>query len=112
MIKSQFISNILELLVDGYDSEHTIRSQVKYLTEEEYEYTSVGLYVRFSHDTGIEDFKASDEKLILDGLIITSKELEVGAEAILHFNNGLADYLDIWSSSGEYPRTEIEKYDN
>lgn len=75
-----------------------------------YEYTHMGLFVGFTHDTGIEDYRANSDKLILNGVVIRSKEIELEAEAILHFNNGLADYLEIWSHSGEYPKEEIEEY--
>jgi hypothetical protein len=110
MIKSKFISDILDLLFDGDDLGRKFRPQVKFLTEREYEYTYTGLFVQFSHDTGIEDYRATNDKLILNGVIIRSKEIELGAEAILHFDNGLADCLEIWSHCGEYPKNELEKY--
>jgi len=83
---------------------------VKYLTERNYEYTHAGLFVRFSHDAGIVDYRATNDELILNGVIIRSKEISLGAEAILHFKNGLVDYLEIWSHSGEYPKKELEQY--
>ena len=110
MIKSKFIRDILDLLFDGHDLEDKSRQQVKFLTERDYEYTHIGLFVGFSHETGIEDYRAANDKLVLNGVMIRSREIELGAEAILHFNNGLADYLEIWAHSGEYPKHEPEKY--
>jgi hypothetical protein len=110
MIKSKFISDILDLLFDGDDLGRKFRPQVKFLTEKDYNYTHMGLFVGFSHDNGIEEYRAINDRLILNGVIIRSKEIELGAEAILHFSNGLVDYLEIWSHSGEYPEKELGKY--
>ena len=46
MIKSKFISDILDLILDG-----DVRNQKDYLTEKDYEYTGVGLFVNFSQRT-------------------------------------------------------------
>lgn len=110
MIKSKFIKDILDLLSDGDSFGQSIREQVDYLTEKEYNYTGVGLLVNFCHTDGIEKFKADKEKLILNGVIIKSKEIELGAEATLFCDNGLIDYLEIWSHDGVYPKKELETY--
>lgn len=110
MIKSKFIKHILDLLSDGDSFGQSIRGQVDYLTEKEYNYTGVGLFVNFSHAHGIEKFKTDNEKLVLNGVIIKSKEIELGAEATVFCNNGLIDYLEIWSHDGVYPKKELETY--
>jgi len=110
MIKSKFIKHILDLLSDGDSFGQSIRGQVDYLTEKEYNYTGVGLFVNFSHADGIEKFKTDNEKLILNGVIIKSKEIELGAEATIFCDNGLIDYLEIWSHDGVYPKKELETY--
>ncbi|MBI3219871.1 MAG: hypothetical protein HYZ44_10190 [Bacteroidetes bacterium] len=110
MIKSKFINDILDLLLEGDSFGQSVRGQISYLTEEEYNYTGVGLFVSFSHTDGIEKFKANDEKLILDGVIIRSSEIELAAEAMVFCDKGLIDYLEIWSHDGVYPKKEIETY--
>jgi hypothetical protein len=110
MIKSKFILNILDLLLDGDNFGIKFRPQLNFLTESDYEFTHMGVFVGFSHDTGIEVYRAVNDKLILNGVIIRSKEHELEAEAMLHFSNGLADNLEIWCYCGEYPSAEMEKY--
>jgi hypothetical protein len=110
MIKSKLISDILDLLLDGDSFGLPVKQQRNYLTEAEYNYTGVGLFLRFNRLDGIENFRLAKEKLILNGVVITSKELNIGAEATLFFDNGLVDYLEIWSFDGEYPRKELETY--
>jgi len=110
MIQSKFIRDILDLLSDGDSFGQSIRGQVVYLTEKEYNYTGVGLFVNFSHADGIEKFRTDNENLILNGVIIKSKEIELGAEATIFCDNGLIDYLEIWSHDGVYPKKELETY--
>lgn len=110
MIKSKFIKDILDLLSDGDSFGESIRRQVDYLTEKEYIYTGGGLFVNFSHTDGIEKFKTDDEELILNGVIIKSKEIEFGAEATVFCAKGLIDYLEIWSHDGVYPKIELRTY--
>jgi len=110
MIKSKFIKDILDLLTDGDSFGQSIREQISYLTEKDYNYTGVGVFVNFSHADGIEKLKTVNHKLILNGVIIKSKELELGAEATVFCDNGLIDYLEIWSHDGVYPKKELETY--
>jgi hypothetical protein len=109
MIKSKFISDILDLMLDGADI-GDVRNQKDYLIEKDYEYTGVGLFVNFSHVDGIDKFKAKNESLIIDGLVIKSKELEIGASVTMFFTDGLVNYIDIWSYDGNFPRKELETY--
>ena len=110
MIKSKFISNILDLLSDGDTIGQSIRQQINFLTETECTYTGVGVFVRFSHAEGINKFKVDNQKLILNGVIIRSREIGLGVEAIVFCDKGLVDYLEIWSHDGEYPTKELETY--
>ncbi len=110
MINSKFIKNILDLLADGDTMGLSIRGQIDYLTEGEYTYTGVGLFLDFTHAEGIEKFKSDQEKLILNGVIIKSKEIALSAEATIFLENGLIDYLEIWSHDGVYPTKELDAY--
>jgi hypothetical protein len=81
------------------------------LTDAEYNYTGVGVFVTFHTSTGIENYKFPEAKIVLDGVSITSTELGVyGASAIVFVSNGFVDTLEIFSYDGEYPRRELSDY--
>jgi len=109
MIKSKYIKDILEKIIETESDHDLLRSQLDYLEIKNYEYTWTGLFVHFEKKNGIETFKGVDDK-VLNGLIIKSQELELGAEATLFIKGGLIDYLEIWSHSGNYPKHEIKEY--
>ncbi len=104
MISSQYLLDIIKLLVDekGYKS---LIDQLPFIEESKYEYTNSGVFITFSTtDEGLSH-KFKQEKLILDGVLVKSPELnEAGAEAILHINDGIIDYLEIWCYDGTYPK--------
>lgn len=111
MLKSKFITDVLELLLDGDNDGIKARSQIKFITESDYEYTGSGVFVGFEHQSGIEKYRCEKNNLILNGVEIKSSELEIGAKCSLFFKNGLIDYLEIWSCDGIYPQTELTKYE-
>jgi hypothetical protein len=112
MIKSKFVSDILELLLAG-DAEGLLASkQIPFLTEkDDVDYTGVGAFYGFNIDKGIEEFRlAPTGSTHLNGVEITSSELNTSAEAIAHFQNGIISSLEIWSHGGEYPSKELSSY--
>jgi hypothetical protein len=111
MLKSKFIANILELLLDGDKEGINAKSQLEYLFEADYEYTGSGVFIGFEHKSGIEKYKSEKSDLILDGVGIKSTELEIGADCTLFFIDGLIDNLEIWSFNGEYPNNELSNYE-
>lgn len=110
MLKSKFIGDILKLLLDGDDLGIKTKPQIDFITESDYEYTGAGVFVSFEHLKGIENFRY-EEDVYLNGVEIHSNEIEQGAECILFFKNGLIDFLEIWSYSGEYPNVELKTYE-
>jgi hypothetical protein len=100
MITSRFIFNILYLSLDDDTLDQNIGRQLSFLTEQPYEYTSAGFFVGFSHEAGIEKFRTKDDTIRLNGVVIRSQEIEPGAEAMVVINNGIIDYLEVWSHSG------------
>jgi len=58
----------------------------------------------------IERYKYKEDKVILDGVSITSNELRIGASAIVFVSNGVITTLEIWSYDGEYPTRELTNY--
>jgi hypothetical protein len=110
MIKSKYISDILDLLLDGDDLGQKARFQIDFLTETNYTYTGIGVFVKFSHDDGIEQYTLKTDHTVINGVEIKSTELDIGAEAMVFISNGLIDYLEIWSYNGEYPARELTSY--
>jgi len=111
MIKSKFILNILELLLDGDEDGVNANSQIGYLTESNFDYTGVGVFIEFKQTEGIEKYRSNIESLVLNGVVIKSSELEIGADCTLFFKDGLISYLEIWSYSGNYPKKELIDYE-
>lgn len=110
MVKSKYISDILELLIDGDLDGITAREQLPYITEDNFEYTGGGLFVGFSKNEGIEKHKVSIPTLILNGVKIETSEFPIEADATLFFKDGLIDYLEIWCYLGDYPSQDLTKY--
>jgi hypothetical protein len=110
MIKSKFIIDILDLLLDGDNDGLMIREQLDYITDETYKYTGSGLFVTFSHSDSISTKRIKKDNLVLNGVLIKSSELEIGADATVFITNGIIDYLEIWSQSGDYPKRELMDY--
>jgi hypothetical protein len=111
MLKSKFISDIFELLLDGDEDGIKAKSQIEFITESDFEYTGSGVFIGFEHKKGIEKYRCEKNDLILDGVEIKSSELEIGANCTLFFSNGIIDNLEIWSFGGDYPNSELTKYE-
>jgi hypothetical protein len=110
MIKSKYILDILNLLLDGDNEGLSARNQIPFLSEDNFEHTGSGLFVGFSHSENIFKHKIAKSDLVLNGVKITTAEFPIEADATLFFRNGLIDNLEIWCSFGEYPQQELTKY--
>lgn len=110
MINSKFILDILDLLLDGDNDGFMLRHQLDDLTDDNYNYTGSGLFVTFSHNDNILAKRIHSDDLLLNGILIKSSELEIGAECSIFISNGIIDYLEIWSHSGNYPKRELKDY--
>lgn len=100
----------MNLLLDGEKELLIARQQIPFLTEERFDYTGSGLFVRFSHSTEIEQFRIEHQNLMLDGVKIETSEFPIEAEATLFFTDGIIDYLEIWCYLGNYPSKELTVY--
>ena len=63
MITSKYILDILDLILDGYHSADLLKNQIPYLLEKNREHTGVGVYIYFTTEKGIGNYKR--EKLCL-----------------------------------------------
>ena len=106
MIKSKFINDILELILDGDEEGLLAKNQLPFVTEKDFEYTGGGLILSFDNLEGIQNYKVSKSDLILNGVLIETKEFPIEADATLFFTNGIIDYMDIWCHYGDYPKQE------
>jgi hypothetical protein len=110
MIKSRYITDILELLLDGDKDGLLAKQQIPFLYDSNYDYTGQGVFVRFEHDIKIEEYRLENE-FYLCGVKIQTEEYTIEADAILFSKDGLIDYLEIWCYNGEdYPKKDLMKY--
>ena len=109
MVKSKYISDILDLLLDGDNEGLLARKQLPFIAEDNFDYTGGGLFVRFSHSNGIEKYKLKQDST-LDGVKIQTTEYPIEANATLFFSNGVIDFLEIWCYLGDYPYQDLTKY--
>jgi hypothetical protein len=110
MVKSKYISDILNLLLDGDNEGLIARQQLTFITEDNFDYTGGGLFVRFSHSDGIAKYKLNKQDLILNGVKIQTTQYPIEADATLFFKDGLINYLEIWCYLGDYPNQDLTKY--
>ena len=110
MIKSKYILDILDLLLDGDNEGIAVRPQLEFLTDTKYDYTGSGLFVKFSHSDGIDKHKYSQDDLVLLGVKITTSEYPIEADGTVFIKNGFIDYLEIWCYAGDYPQKDLTKY--
>ncbi|TDL99648.1 MAG: hypothetical protein C4K58_07080 [Flavobacteriaceae bacterium] len=110
MVKSKYISDILDLLLDGDNDFVSARQQLPFITEDNFDYTGGGLFVRFSHSNEIKKYKVDKQDLILNGVKIQTTEYPIEANATLFFTEGLIDFLEIWCYLGDYPNQDLKKY--
>jgi hypothetical protein len=110
MIKSKLTADILDLLLDGDNDGLVLRNQISFLSDTDYQYTGVGVFVTFSHSDQISKYKLDKDELVIDGVDINDEAGNIDAVALVFVKNGLIDYLEIWSKTGEYPDRELENY--
>jgi hypothetical protein len=110
VIKSNYINDVLQLILDRDEDGLFAKQQIPYLTEIEFEYTSSGLFVYFKHDIEIENFKTTNSSLVLDGVKIKSDEHKIEGQATLFFKDGFIDNLEIWCYEGNYPKNDLTNY--
>ena len=110
VIKSKYIFDILDLLLDVDNEGIAVRPQLQFLTDTKYEYTGSGLFVTFSHSDGIDKHKYSKDDLVLLGVKITTSEYPIEADGTVFLKNGFIDNLEIWCYNGEYPQKDLKKY--
>lgn len=110
MIKSTYIADVADLLLDGAADADTCRLQIELLSDTIYGYTSGGAFVTFSHNDDISQFKSRDENGVLNGVKITSADFEFEADATLYFRNGIIHNMEITCKRGNYPRRNLAKY--
>lgn len=120
MIKSEFISNIVELTVEGEKFEELLFEQIRHLTEKEEEHTGVGLYVYFKYEPGIEKYRLTESQLTelfgdfahrLEKFNLINSEMNVLADTTVHISNGLIECLEIWNKLGDYPKEDLVTYE-
>lgn len=120
MIKWEFVSNIIELTIEDEKFEDILFEQIRHLIEKEEEHTGVGLYVYFKYEPEIEKYRLTESQLAelfggsahrLEKFELINSEINLLADTIVHFSNGLINYLEIWNKLGDYPKGELVTYE-
>lgn len=110
MTTSRLIEDILDLSLDGDEIGRSLRPQIPFLNDADYNYTGVGLYVYFKQEAGIEQCKCRQSECVLDRLELTSAEFEGIAETMVFVVDHFVSYVEIWSRIGRYPLKELSHY--
>lgn len=118
MIKSKFILDVLHasltsddvIYEDGIQYGKLASPQIEYLTDVNYDYTGLGLFVSFSYTEEALKYKSSLEDGPLRGIDIKSPNLEDYANTIVWFREGIISSLEIFSVAGDYPKKDLENY--
>jgi len=83
---------------------------MKLLQEASYEYTGSGAIISFTTLPAICDYRLPVSTRILNGVRITSPQLNIGADANLFITEGVIHYLEMFSLDGNYPDSELQTY--
>lgn len=110
MINSNYIKDILDLLLDCDEDGFLAKQQIPFLMENDFNYTGAVVFVYFEHSTGVEKFRIETPNLVLNGVTITSEKHQVEASAHLFFKEGIIDYLEILCHIRDYPKSDLTNY--
>ena len=122
MALSKLILDIFDLTFDDYEYGDLLRQQISFLRQSDQEHTSVGLFIYFKGEHGIEQYRVPTDKINsfdlegdpierLNGVEIKNEMLNILAEATVHLKNGFIDCLEIFNKNGEdYPTNEPDSY--
>ncbi len=108
MVRSKFIADILDLLLDGDE----LAAQLPFIEEKEVEYTGRGYVVLFKHLPGIEK-DARGGEYCHEAVEITSPEYGGNQDAgfiELWTRDGLIDYLQFIGHYDNYPARDLKNY--
>jgi hypothetical protein len=122
MINSQYILDIFDIAFDDHSASDLLRKQIPYLKIRDKEHTGIGVFIYFSSDNLIQQFKLDTSNAtnfdingnptdIVDGVEITSPDHSILADATVHLKCGIIDSLEIWNKCGkDYLQTDPEHY--
>lgn len=116
MIESKLTLAIITATLKGKKYEEQITNQLEHLEEVEYEHTGSGLLIFIEYRKAAKEFWLTDAQLNeLFGeagtewshVELINDELNIHAETIVHFTNGIIDRVEIWNQSGDYPEDDL-----
>ena len=110
MIKSNYISDLVNLLLDGNDDASIFKPQVEFLSELRREYTLMGLFVYFNHENEILKYAVTEYKNVITGVKIYSTTYHLEGEVNLFVKDGKLDYLEIVYYQESFPKADLDKY--
>lgn len=119
MIESKLTLDIITTTLQGEKYEEQITRQLEHLEEVEYEHTGSGLLIYIEYRKAAKEFWLTDEQLYelfgesdheLSKVELCNDELNIRAETIVHFTNGMIDRVEIWNQLGDYPEDDLETW--
>lgn len=119
MIESKLTLDIITETLKGGKFEEQITRQLEHLEEVEYEHTGSGLLIFIEYRKAAKEFWLTDAQLHelfgesepeLSNIELFNEELNIHAETIVHFTNGLIDRVEIWNQSGDYPEDDLKTW--
>jgi hypothetical protein len=108
MSLTRFQRDIIEQLVSCMPDGNNLLHQIDLLSLEGLEHN--GKEVLYRYKSAHTPEKKYGENVVLDGLEISSSELDSGASAAVFLKNGLISFLQILAHSGEFPEDELTDY--
>lgn len=120
MIESKLTLDIITATLQGEKYEDQITNQLEHLEEVEYEHTDSGLLIFIEYRKAVKDFWLTDTQLHemfgesspeLSKVELINEELNIQAETMVHFTNGIIDRVEIWNKLGDYPEDDLEKWE-
>lgn len=119
MIESKLTLDIITETLKGGKFEEQITRQLEHLEEVEYEHTGSGLLIFIEYRKAAKEFWLTDAQLHelfgesepeLSNIELFNEELNIHAETIVHFTNGMIDRVEIWNQSGDYPEDDLKTW--
>lgn len=110
MVRSQYLRDIITLLLDDDDEYILIKKQADWIEEEKFEYTGSGVFVYFKLDEQGLKYRFGVKDTRINGVLIKSDEIDIAADATIVVSDGLIDYLEIWSYGDVYPSKDPVHY--
>ena len=112
--------DLIDLSLEGEKGENLLREQFDVLILKEEHYTGSGVFYYFEITEEQRKFRLHEKDRlhpysatpsVISNLELINKELDLIADVLLHIENGLLSYLEVWNKTGsDYPKAALLSY--